>query len=119
MQGEVLGFRYATSRWLALVGLSLISFFLIFKDFPFLRTLLAKLVNGRVYRREKKMQTHNSIIQAREPTNQLTTTIFQTNNQTSSDKGSLIHKVPAICCHNFRVSKIKVKMQPITKRATN
>jgi hypothetical protein len=39
MQCEVLGFRYATNRWLALVGLSLISFFLVLKYFPFLGTL--------------------------------------------------------------------------------
>jgi hypothetical protein len=52
MQGEVLGFRYATSRWLALVGLSLISFFLVLKDLPFLRTLVV-----RFYRRKKQQQT--------------------------------------------------------------
>jgi hypothetical protein len=39
MQGEVLGFRYATSRWLALSGLSLISFFLVLEYFSLLGTL--------------------------------------------------------------------------------
>jgi hypothetical protein len=52
MQGEVLGFRYATSRWLALVGLSLISFFLVLKDIPLLCTLVV-----RFYRRKKQQHT--------------------------------------------------------------
>jgi hypothetical protein len=40
MQGVIVGFRYATSRWLALSGLSLISFLLILKDLPLLHTLV-------------------------------------------------------------------------------
>jgi hypothetical protein len=40
MQGVIVGFRYAISRWLALIGLSLISFLLILKDLPLLRTLV-------------------------------------------------------------------------------
>jgi hypothetical protein len=57
MQSELLGFRYATSRWLALSGLSLISFFLIFKDLPLLRTLVV-----RIYHQKK--QQHTISIQA-------------------------------------------------------
>jgi hypothetical protein len=53
MQCEVLGFRYATNRWLALVGLSLISFFLVLKNLPLLCTLVV-----RIYRR-KSNNTHN------------------------------------------------------------
>jgi hypothetical protein len=34
MQGVIVGFRYATSRWLALSGLSLICFILILRDLP-------------------------------------------------------------------------------------
>jgi hypothetical protein len=52
MQSELVGFRYATIRWLALVGLSLISFFLIFKDLPLLRTLVV-----RFYRRKNQQHT--------------------------------------------------------------
>jgi hypothetical protein len=52
MQGVIVGFRYATSRWLALVGLSLVFFLLILKDLPLLRTLVV-----RIYRR-KKWQQH-------------------------------------------------------------
>jgi hypothetical protein len=60
MQSELVGFRYATSRWLALSGLSLISFFLIFKDLPLLRTLFV-----RFYRRKNQqhiISTHAYII---------------------------------------------------------
>jgi hypothetical protein len=52
MQSVIVGSRYATSRWLALSGLSLISFFLIFKDFPLLWTLLV-----RFYRRKNQQHT--------------------------------------------------------------
>jgi hypothetical protein len=52
MHGVIIGFRYATSRWLALVGLSLISFLLIFKDLSFLRTLVV-----RIYRRRRDNNT--------------------------------------------------------------
>jgi hypothetical protein len=52
MKGVILGFRYATSRWLALSGLSLISFLLILKDLPLLRKLVV-----RFYRRNKQQQT--------------------------------------------------------------
>jgi hypothetical protein len=51
------------------------------------------------------MQTHN---QSYKHKNQQTNSPYQYSNQTSSDKGSLRHKVTAICCHIFRVSKIKV-----------
>jgi hypothetical protein len=34
MHSDILGFRYATSRWLALIGLSLVTFLLILKYFP-------------------------------------------------------------------------------------
>jgi hypothetical protein len=37
MQSVIIGFRYATSRWLALVGLSLVFFFLVLEYFPLLR----------------------------------------------------------------------------------
>jgi hypothetical protein len=39
MQSEIVGFRYATSRWLSLVGLSLVFFFLVLKYLPLLGTL--------------------------------------------------------------------------------
>jgi hypothetical protein len=53
MQCEVLGFRYATNRWLALVGLSLVTFLLILKYFPLLCTVVV-----RFYRRKKKRNKH-------------------------------------------------------------
>jgi hypothetical protein len=37
MQSVIIGFIYATSRWLALVGLSLVFFFLVLEYFPLLR----------------------------------------------------------------------------------
>jgi hypothetical protein len=46
MQSELVGFRYATSRWLALISLSLV-FFLIIEYFTFLGTLSVV----RIYRR--------------------------------------------------------------------
>jgi hypothetical protein len=52
MQGVIVGFRYATTRWLALSGLSLISFILILKDLSFLRTLVV-----RFYHRKKQQHT--------------------------------------------------------------
>jgi hypothetical protein len=39
MQGEIVGFRYATSRWLALVGLSLVLFLLVLVHFALLAAL--------------------------------------------------------------------------------
>jgi hypothetical protein len=36
----MIGFRYATNRWLALVGLSLITLLLILKHFTLLRTVV-------------------------------------------------------------------------------
>jgi hypothetical protein len=56
MHSNILGFRYATSRWLALIGLSLTSFLLILQDLSLLRTLVF-----RIYRRKKK---HTISIQA-------------------------------------------------------
>jgi hypothetical protein len=52
MHSDLVGFRYATNIWLALSGLSLVSFFLIFKDFPLLRTLVV-----RFYRRKNQQHT--------------------------------------------------------------
>jgi hypothetical protein len=48
MQCEVLGFRYATNRWLALVGLSLISFLLILKYLPFLHTIVVRFYRWKI-----------------------------------------------------------------------
>jgi hypothetical protein len=39
MHRVTIGFRYASIRWLALVGLSLVFFFLILEDFPLFSTL--------------------------------------------------------------------------------
>jgi hypothetical protein len=52
MHSAVIGFRYESNRWLALSGLSPISFLLILKDLSFLRTLVV-----RFYRRKKKQHT--------------------------------------------------------------
>jgi hypothetical protein len=60
MHCDLIGFRYATNRWLALVGLSLIFFFLIPKDFPLLGTLLV-----RFYRR--KIIAHNQYASIHKP----------------------------------------------------
>jgi hypothetical protein len=53
MQSVIVGFRYATSRCLALVGLSLISFLLILKDLPLFRTLVVW------FYRQKRATTNN------------------------------------------------------------
>jgi hypothetical protein len=56
MHSDLMVFRYATRRWLVLVGLSLITFLLILEYFPFLRTVVI-----RFYRRKKKRQHTISI----------------------------------------------------------
>jgi hypothetical protein len=42
MHSITIGFRYASSRWLALSGLSLVLFLLVFIDFPVLGTLVVR-----------------------------------------------------------------------------
>jgi hypothetical protein len=51
MNSDLIGLRYATSRWLALVGLSVITFLLILKHFSFLRIVVV-----RFYPQKKKQQ---------------------------------------------------------------
>jgi hypothetical protein len=59
MHSDILGFRYATSRWLALIGLSLVTLLLVLKHFFLLRTVVV-----RFYRRKKEMKTHTISIHA-------------------------------------------------------
>jgi hypothetical protein len=42
MQGVIIGFKDATSRWLALSGLSPVLLLLIIEDLPFLGTLVVR-----------------------------------------------------------------------------
>jgi hypothetical protein len=49
MHGAVIGIRYESNRWLALMGLSLITLLLVLKHFPLLCTVVV-----RIYRRKKK-----------------------------------------------------------------
>jgi hypothetical protein len=55
----MIGFRYETSRWLALMGLSLITLLLVLKHFSLLRTVVV-----RFYRRKRKEDTHTIRIHA-------------------------------------------------------
>jgi hypothetical protein len=47
MQSELVGLWYETSRWLALSGLSLVLFFLVLIDFPFLGTLVVQFYSQK------------------------------------------------------------------------
>jgi ABC-type polysaccharide transport system permease subunit len=49
MQSAIVGFRYATRRWLALISLSLVLFFLVLKYFP----LFGALVLVGIYRQKR------------------------------------------------------------------
>jgi hypothetical protein len=59
MHRDILGFRYATNRWLALIGLSLVTLLLVLKQFSLLRTVVV-----RFYRRKKETKTHMISIHA-------------------------------------------------------
>jgi hypothetical protein len=60
MHSVIIGFRYASSRWLALVGLSLISFLLILKDFPLLGTLLVRFYHRKIIAHNQYTCIHKS-----------------------------------------------------------
>jgi hypothetical protein len=60
MHSVIIGFRYASSRWLALVGLSLISFFLVLKHLPLLRTLVVRIYRQKIIAQNQYTCTHKS-----------------------------------------------------------
>jgi hypothetical protein len=60
MHRVTIGFRYASTRWLALSGLSLVLLLLILKDFPLLGTLLVRFYCRKIIAHNQYACIHKS-----------------------------------------------------------